>query len=347
MHITEFSYHLPNSLIAQQPLEDRSSGRLMIANRSSGTVEHAKFSELPGMLQRGDCLVVNRSRVLPARLYVRRATGGRVEVFFLEKCKGGVFSALINPAGKLKPGEILTGEQEEYSVKFLKRTGDREGEFELESPGCIEEVLDRNGHVPLPPYINRQDENLDRERYQTIFAREPGSVAAPTAGLHFDEQTLEAARARGANMLSVILHVGPGTFLPLENEIVKYNRLHSEFFKISADTIEAVRLTRENKNRVIAVGTTSARVLEACGQMNLFDKSRPGGGFQGRTDLFIYPGYEFKVVDALVTNFHLPESSLLLLVCAFLGKEKTLNCYKEAVAKKYRFYSYGDAMFIR
>ncbi len=333
-------------MIAQRPLPDRSQSRLMVVRRSGDGLEHSRFACLPEHLSAGDVLVVNRSRVVPARLFVRRRTGGRVEVLFLRKLAGRTFRALVNPAGKLKIGEELTGENGSFVLEVTEKPSSREVDLVPAGNASIEELMDEFGHVPLPPYIRRLDEEKDRERYQTVFADEPGSVAAPTAGLHFDAPLLEAIRDRGVKIVSVVLHVGPGTFLPLAEEEVEKNVLHRERFGIGAEALEAIRRAKGEGGKVVAVGTTTTRVLEACSAMGVF--SRPGAAraFEGETDLFIYPGYRFDVVDALVTNFHLPRSSLLLLVCAFLGRERALACYEEAVKEEYRFYSYGDAMLI-
>jgi S-adenosylmethionine:tRNA ribosyltransferase-isomerase len=291
-------------------------------------------------------LVLNRSRVMPARLFVQRPSGGQAELFVVHIDSDTRFRAIGSPLRKLKPSDIVTGENEDFECRIVERVSDREVLVDVESGGDVRSILERSGHVPLPPYIQRCDEPEDRERYQTVFADEIGSVAAPTAGLHFDDELLEEIERRGVRVEYVTLHVGLGTFLPLDHNIVEDNALHSEEFAIGGDTIRAVAEARQDGRRVVAVGTTTTRVLESVWRDGLIDRVGPGSTHRGATDLFIYPGYEFKIVDTLLTNFHLPKSSLLLLVSAFLGRERTLGCYEEAVSKSYRFYSYGDAMFI-
>jgi S-adenosylmethionine:tRNA ribosyltransferase-isomerase len=370
MRLDAFDYHLPKSLIAQTPLEDRASSRLMVVNRATGRFEHATFRDLPSFLTPGDLLVVNRSRVVPARLFVRRSSGGRVELLVTRVLDDQHFVALANPMRRTRAGEMLSGENGAYSCSVVARESDREVLVEITSSQNVYDVLDTYGHVPLPPYILRPDAENDRDRYQTVFAEEKGSVAAPTAGLHFTEDLLSRVRSRGIDVCSVVLHVGLGTFLPLDDEVVENNKLHTESFSVSGATLDAVARTRASGRRVAAVGTTATRVLETVSRRGLLDGANAGvvdapeprrnGGrsraegpgapredIAGETDIFIYPGCEFGCVDKLITNFHLPQSSLLLLVCAFLGTEKTLACYEAAVRDKYRFYSYGDAMFIR
>lgn len=347
MRLDVFAYHLPKSLIAQTPLTDRAASRLMVVDRATGTAEHATFRDLASYLTPGDVLVVNRSRVIPARLFVRRSSAGRIEFLVTRVLDDKRFVALANPMRRARTGETLLGESGAFACRVIARENDREVRVEITSPHAVREVLDAHGHVPLPPYIGRPDDTVDRERYQTVFADEKGSVAAPTAGLHFTEDLLSRVRSRGVDVCSLVLHVGLGTFLPLEHDVVEDNKLHSEAFSIGSGTLKTVAAAKATGRRVAAVGTTVSRVLEtACRRGFLHDADAPAG-WSGETDLFIYPGYEFKCVDKLVTNFHLPRSSLLLLVCAFLGTEKTLACYEAAVREKYRFYSYGDAMLIR
>jgi S-adenosylmethionine:tRNA ribosyltransferase-isomerase len=345
MRLDAFDYHLPESLIAQKPLDERPASRLMIVERAGGRRTHGAFRDLPSLLEDGDVLVLNRSRVLPARLFVRRASGGRVELFVVKIEGDGRFRAIGTPLRRLRPGDEVSGE--DFSCRIVGRIGEREVRVEVRSGGTIRDILERHGHVPLPPYIQREDVPSDRERYQTVFADEDGSVAAPTAGLHFDERLLADIARCGVRIEYLVLHVGLGTFLPLEHDAVEDNVLHSEEFTIDSDTIEAIRQAKTGGRRVVAVGTTVTRVLEAVWKDGLHERIAAGTSHTGATGLFIYPGFRFRVVDALVTNFHLPRSSLLLLVSAFLGRETTLSCYEEAVREKYRFYSYGDAMFIR
>lgn len=347
MRLSDFSYDLPEYLIAQEPLQERSGSRLMVIERSSGKWAHSIFTRLPQYLEAGDLLVINRSRVIPARLFAKRATGGMVEVFYLQPVDDKTFNALVRPAAKIKIGETLACPNGNFSLQITKKKSTRVMELQVTSGRRIEEVLQNFGHMPLPPYITRTDTTADRSRYQTVYARESGSVAAPTAGLHFSEAIMEELTAGGVEVRSVVLHVGLGTFLPLDDPKVEKNKLHFEQFTVDADTLAAIRSAKAAGRRVVAVGTTVTRVLESAARLGLLESPPENGEFSGETDLFIYPGFEFRVVDKLLTNFHLPESSLLLLVSAFLSREKTLDCYREAVKQAYRFFSYGDAMLIR
>jgi S-adenosylmethionine:tRNA ribosyltransferase-isomerase len=347
MQLDDFSYELPPSFIAQKPLEKRDASRLMVIDRHSGDSIHAVFHDLPSYLSARDIVVVNRSRVMPARLFAYRETGGAVEVFVTRVETDRVFRALIGSSKRPKKGETLRAKDGSFSLKIEETLDAREMRLSVASSRAIGDILEEKGHVPLPPYIRRADEVEDRIRYQTVYADEAGSVAAPTAGLHFDPLLLERLRASGVEILSVVLHVGLGTFLPLDSEVVEDNSLHSERFSIEREVLQKIRDGKKEGKRIIAVGTTVTRVLESIHAQGLFDRTQPGRSVEGETELFIYPGFDFHVVDGLITNFHLPKSSLLLLVCAFLGREKTLACYNEAVSCKYRFYSYGDAMFIR
>jgi S-adenosylmethionine:tRNA ribosyltransferase-isomerase len=347
MRLDTFDYRLPKSLIAQAPLEDRASSRLMVVDRKTGRFEHALFRDLPFYMTARDLLVVNRSKVIRARLFVRRPSGGRVELLVTRVVGDKRFTALANPMRRTKPLETLRGEDGAFGCRVLGREGEREVLVEITSDDTVDEVLGRYGHVPLPPYIARPDRESDRDSYQTVFAEEMGSVAAPTAGLHFTRDLLAAIRSKGIEVRSVLLHVGLGTFLPLEDEIVEKNKLHREIFSIAGSALAAIARARASGTPVVAVGTTVTRVLETVARAVLVEDDGSRRDCGGETDLFIYPGYEFECVDGLVTNFHLPKSSLLLLVCAFLGTEKTLACYEAAVREKYRFYSYGDAMLIR
>jgi len=344
MHLDEFSFDLPASLIAQEPCPDRAGSRLLVAARAGDApAVHATFRQLPGFLRAGDLLVVNRTRVVPARLAARRADGVEFEVFYLRTLDERRFSAWARPMKKLLAGDVLdTGGG--ACVRFVGRSGEREAVFEVAADDAVETLLDRRGHVPLPPYIHRADRSEDRERYQTVFARERGSVAAPTAGLHFDPPLLAALGAHGVEVVSLWLHVGPGTFQPLDHDEVEANRLHAEPFAVDAATIAAVARARAEKRRVVAVGTTVTRALETAAARGWLDG--PPIDRAGETDLFIYPGRAFRAVDALVTNFHLPRSSLFILVCAFMGTARAQRHYAEAVARGYRFFSYGDAMLI-
>lgn len=345
MRLDAFDYDLPESLIAQKPLEERTASRLMIVDRASGAIAHGAFGDLPSRLDDGDVLVLNRSRVIPARLFAQRATGGRVELFVVTIESDARFRAIGTPLRRLRPGDEVSGDG--FVCRIVERLGEREVRVEVLSGGTVRDIVDGAGHVPLPPYIQRGDDPSDRARYQTVFADEDGSVAAPTAGLHFDHGLLEDIAGRGVRVEYVVLHVGLGTFLPLEHDTVEDNVLHNEEFTVGGDTIRTILEAKSRGRRIVAVGTTTTRVLETVWRERLHERSAPGSQHRGATGLFIYPGFPFQVVDGLVTNFHLPRSSLLLLVSAFLGREATLACYEEAVREQYRFYSYGDAMFIR
>ena len=338
MKKSDFFYELPEELIAQTPIEQRDGSRLMTLDKKTGAVSHRRFYELPELLRAGDCLVLNDSRVLPARLFGRLKTGGAIELVLLRDRGGGVWECLARPGRKLRPGvSVYFGEGElECEVLEIIGGGNRLVRFDYE--GIFLETLERLGKMPLPPYIH--EELRDSERYQTVYSRETGSAAAPTAGLHFTNELLETLRSQGITTAFVTLHVGLGTFRPVKAENIEEHEMHSEFAVIPPDTVRLVNETKKRGGRVIAVGTTSCRTLE----------SASAGGelheFSGFTDIFIYPGYEFKCVDVLITNFHLPESTLIMLVSALAGRENVLHAYGEAVAEKYRFFSFGDAMFI-
>jgi S-adenosylmethionine:tRNA ribosyltransferase-isomerase len=344
VRVDEFSYELPPALIAQAPAAERTASRLLVVSRrGDAPAGHAAFKDLPEFLRAGDVLVLNRTRVVPARLLARRDDGLEIEVFFVRKLGGARFGAWARPLRKLREGDLLRVAG--ASIRYRGRENERDACFEIEQGAeLVEDLLEAVGHVPLPPYIHRADEPTDRERYQTVFARERGSVAAPTAGLHFDDALLATLATRGVDVRTLVLHVGPGTFQPLERDIVEENRLASEAFEIDAETLRAVAAAKREGRRVVAVGTTTTRVLETAARCGWLEP--PFEDRRAETDLFVYPGFDFRAVDALVTNFHLPKSSLLMLVCAFLGTERTLAHYNEAVANGYRFYSYGDAMLI-
>ncbi len=331
MLVSEFDYDLPEGLIAQEPLADRAGSRMLVLDRARGTFEDRMFREFPQFLRPGDCMVLNDSRVFPSRLYGRRehGSGGRVEVFLTKPASTDrlTWEALVRPGRKMRTGEHVII-SDDLSIEILGRGEFGERLVRLRPNGDVFEVLDRVGHTPLPPYIRRSDTVADRDRYQTVFARERGSVAAPTAGLHFTPEVLDACRAAGAEIAHVTLHVGLGTFQPLHDEVVERAHLHTETFAVPEETVKAMEAAR----RVIAIGTTSVRAIE----------SQPGS----ETDIFIYPGFQFRRTGALLTNFHLPKSSLLMLVCALAGRELTLAAYRHAVAQRYRFFSYGDCMLI-
>jgi len=336
MDPTDFNFELPPELIAQQPLPERTASRLLEL-RPDGVLNDRQFAELPELLRSGDLLVVNDTRVLPARLYGAKASGGRIEMLLERLLSSDEALVQLRSSHAPKPGSTLSFDGE-VSATVLRRQDEF---FVLRFARPVVEVLDQTGHVPLPPYIRRTDESADRERYQTVYARERGSVAAPTAGLHFSEVLLSALAAQGVAFGRLTLHVGAGTFAPLRPHHLKTGRLHAERLQVSAELCTAVASCRERGGRVVAVGTTAVRGLETAAASGILR------AFDGETSLFIRPGYRFQVVDALVTNFHLPESSLLMLVAAFGGRERVMAAYLEAVARRYRFFSYGDAMFLR
>jgi S-adenosylmethionine:tRNA ribosyltransferase-isomerase len=344
VNVADFDYDLPEDRIAQEPAEHRDASRLLVLDRDTGSMTHRVFREIGEELTPGDLLVVNDTKVLAARLAASKPTGGRVEVLLVEPCGPTVWRALVSGSRSLRPGLSLAV-SDGLDVQLLEREGDL-WRIALHAPsGDPVEAALAAGTLPLPPYIHRVDVDarapLDRERYQTVYARSPGAVAAPTAGLHFTPELLDALTARGIGVAALTLHVGPGTFLPVRTEVVESHTLHEEVYDLPHVTVEAVERTRAAKHRIVAVGTTVARTLEAAAAGGAL---RPGAG---RTSLFIYPGYRFRVVDALVTNFHLPRSTLLMLVCALAGRERTLSAYRVAVREGYRFYSYGDAMLVR
>ncbi|MBI5885351.1 MAG: tRNA preQ1(34) S-adenosylmethionine ribosyltransferase-isomerase QueA [Deltaproteobacteria bacterium] len=338
LDIKAFDFDLPETLIAQHPLDDRAGSRLMALERATGSLRHLTFTGITGLLKQGDVLVLNDTKVVPARLFVTRATGGKVELLLVREERKGLWECMIRNSRGLKPGSLLffTG----HGRACIKEKG--EGlwtcAFEDVDPW---ELMERAGRVPLPPYIKREPSEEDRARYQTVFAGPKGAVAAPTAGLHFTEALLDEIRGMGVEVLSLTLHTGPGTFLPVRVDDIAIHKMHREYYSIPRPVFDAVRAARAGGRRVIAVGTTATRALEAAAATGLDNPV-----LAGSTDIFIYPGYDFRVIDGLLTNFHLPRSTLLMLVCAFAGRERVLAAYKEAVERQYRFFSYGDAMFI-
>ena len=339
MKTHDFWYDLPEELIAQTPLERRDGSRLMVLNRETGEIQHKHFYDVIDYLNPGDCLVMNDSRVLPARLMGHRPTGGVVEVLLLRDMGNKSWEGLCKPGRKMQVGnEVIFGDGELTAVvREVQEDGNRVVEFRYE--GIFLEVLERLGKMPLPPYI--KEELQDQERYQTVYSREVGSAAAPTAGLHFTKELLEKIREKGVNEAFVTLHVGLGTFRPVKAEEVTEHHMHSELCMMNAETAKILNETKRNGGRVICVGTTSCRTLESL--------VNDDGTFEAKsrwTDIFIYPGYTFKAMDGLITNFHLPESTLVMLVSAFAGREHVLNAYEEAVKQRYRFFSFGDAMCI-
>ena len=342
MKTSDFYYDLPQELIAQDPLEDRSSSRLMHLSLKDGSIEHRHFTDVLDYMEEGDCLVINDTKVIPARLYGHKEeTGALIEILLLKRRENDIWECLVKPGKKARPGAkitfgngILKGE-----IIDVVDEGNRLIQFHYE--GIFEEILDQLGEMPLPPYITHKLK--DKNRYQTVYAKNEGSAAAPTAGLHFDEPLLEKLRAKGVEMAFVTLHVGAGTFQPVRVDTIEDHIMHSEYAEVPQDVVDAVLAAKARGNRVIAVGTTSVRSLESAAQAAKNDLIEP---LFDDTQIFIYPGFQYKVVDALVTNFHLPESTLIMLVSAFAGYQHTMNAYKAAVEEKYRFFSYGDAMFI-
>ena len=342
MDLHDFDYDLPEELIAQDPLSDRSSSRLMVLNKNTGKLEHKIFRDIIDYLNPGDCLVLNDTKVIPARLYGEKVgTGAGIEVLLLKRKEDlkDTWEVLVKPGKKAKVGaRISFGDGKLVAeVKDIVDDGNRIIQFEYD--GIFEEILDELGQMPLPPYITHKLE--DKDRYQTVYATHKGSAAAPTAGLHFTKELLEAIKQKGVKIAKVTLHVGLGTFRPVKVENIQEHHMHSEFYMVSEEAANTINETRKNGGRIICVGTTSTRTLES-----VADEDGNVPAKTGWTDIFIYPGYKFKTVDCLITNFHLPESTLVMLVSALAGRENILNAYKEAVKEKYRFFSFGDAMFI-
>ncbi|MDD3184913.1 MAG: tRNA preQ1(34) S-adenosylmethionine ribosyltransferase-isomerase QueA [Anaerostipes sp.] len=340
MKVSDFTFDLPEELIAQDPLEDRSSSRLMVLDKKTGEIDHHIFREITSYLKEGDCLVLNNTKVIPARLIgAKEDTGGKVEVLLLKRKQDNTWETLVKPGRKAKVGArisfgdgMLVGE-----VTDIVEEGNRLVRFEYE--GIFEEVLDQLGQMPLPPYITHQLK--DKNRYQTVYAKYDGSAAAPTAGLHFTKELLQKIKDMGVKIAFVTLHVGLGTFRPVKVDDVLNHHMHSEFYSVEEEDAKLINDTKEQGGRIISVGTTSTRTLES-----VADETGHIEAKSGWTEIFIYPGYKFKVIDGLITNFHLPESTLLMLVSALAGKEHIIHAYEEAVKERYRFFSFGDAMFI-
>ncbi|MDM0700321.1 tRNA preQ1(34) S-adenosylmethionine ribosyltransferase-isomerase QueA [Clostridium perfringens] len=341
MKVSDFYFELPEELIAQYPLEKRDSSRLMVLDKKTGEIEHRKFHDILEYLNEGDTLVLNNTRVLPARLIgEKEETGGKIEFLLLKRIEGDKWECLAKPGRKAKVGTVFTfGEGKlKAIVREIGEEGNRIIEFKYD--GIFEQVLDELGQMPLPPYIHEKLE--DKERYQTVYSKEKGSAAAPTAGLHFTEELLKEIKDKGVNIAYLTLHVGLGTFRPVKVDDVNNHVMHSEYYHLDKENAELINKTKEAGKRVIAVGTTSSRTLETIGNEN--GRVREQSGW---TDIFIYPGYKFKIVDNLITNFHLPESTLIMLVSALAGQDNIMNAYNTAVKEKYRFFSFGDSMFIK
>lgn len=335
----DFYFDLPDRLIAQTPLEQRDHSKLLVLDKNKGTLSHRQFFELPDFLRSGDCLVLNDTRVLPARLLGHKTSGAAVEFLLLKSVGFNTWQTLVRPGNKCKPGsEFIFGDGRlKATVESVAEEGTRIVKFDCKEP--FEQVLDELGHMPLPPYIT--EILTDKERYQTVYSRATGSAAAPTAGLHFTEELMTTLRNKGVDIQTLTLHVGLGTFRPVKAERITDHVMHSEFYSVDPETAAAINACKDRGGRVISVGTTSTRTLETLGDDN--GHIRSGSGW---TDIFIYPGYSYKVVDGLITNFHLPESTLIMLVCALGGQERVMEAYREAVEKEYRFFSFGDSMLV-
>ena len=348
MKISDFDYYLPEELIAQKPADRRDSSRLLVVHRDTGKIEHRHFYDIIDYLEPGDCMVLNNSKVLPARLYgTKEKTGAKVEFLLIKRIEGDTWETMVRPGRKLKPGDSVIFSEKpllKAAIKDFGADGTRIVEFEYD--GIFMERLEEIGSMPLPPYIERSSDDDDRERYQTVYCREEGSVAAPTAGLHFTKELLKKAEQKGVELAYVTLHVGIGTFRPVKVEKIEEHHMHFEEYFIDEETARTINDTIKTGGRIVSVGTTSARTVESAA---VYDKEsgkylvRAG---HGSTGIFIYPGYEFKIIDSLITNFHLPKSTLLMLISALYNREDILRVYRIAVEERYRFFSYGDAMFI-
>ena len=340
MKLEDFDYNLPENLIAQTPLKDRDSSRLLVLNKDTGEIEHKHFKDIINYLNEGDTIVVNDTKVLPARLIgEKEETNAVIEILLLKNIKGNIWECLTKPAKRVKEGTIISFGDGLLKAKCTGCYDEGIRHIELIYDGILYEILDKLGTMPLPPYIHEKLE--DQNRYQTVYAKEVGSAAAPTAGLHFTNELLEKIKEKGINVVPVTLHVGLGTFRPVSVDNITEHKMHSEYYCLEQDTVEVLNKTKENGNKIVVVGTTSVRVLETV--MNKYGELKPCSGW---TDIFIYPGYEFKIVNHLITNFHLPKSTLIMLISALAGREKVLNAYNQAVREQYRFFSFGDSMFI-
>jgi S-adenosylmethionine:tRNA ribosyltransferase-isomerase len=340
MKTSDFYYDLPEELIAQEPLKKRDESRLMVLDKNNGEIKHKHFYDIVDMIKPGDALILNDTRVLPARLYgVKEGTGGAIEFLLLNKHSLDTWEVILKPGRRAKPGARFVFGEGKLKAEILDVINDGNRLVKFEYDGVFENILDELGEMPLPPYITKKLE--DKDRYQTVFAKHNGSAAAPTAGLHFTPELLDAVKAKGVNIGYVTLHVGLGTFRPVKADEIADHKMHSEFYVLPEETAQLINETKARGGRIISVGTTATRTLETAGLGGM-----PLKASSGWTDIFIYPGKKFNVIDALITNFHLPESTLIMLVSALAGKENVLNAYNEAVREKYRFFSFGDAMFI-
>lgn len=340
MNKQDFYYELPEELIAQEPLKDRTSSKLLVLNKNTGGIEHKHFKDIVNYLNKGDCLVINDTKVIPARLLgIKKDTQAHVEILLLNRKDKNIWEAIVRPGKKLKPNTSVVFGNGELECTILDIVNDGNRLVEFKYSGIFEEILDRLGEMPLPPYIKQKLK--DKDRYQTVYAKNEGSAAAPTAGLHFNKELLNQIEQIGISVAHITLHVGLGTFRPVKVDNINEHKMHSEFYIVDKIQADLINEAKQKGNNIISVGTTSTRTLEACADENGYIKAQ-----SGFTNIFIYPGYKFKVVDKLITNFHLPESTLIMLVSAMAGTENTLNAYKAAVNQKYRFFSFGDAMFI-
>lgn len=340
MKVSDFNYYLPEELIAQTPIQKRDESRLMVLDKTNKTIEHKVFKDILDYLKPGDCLVRNNTKVIPARLYgIKEDTGVNVEFLLLKRIEGDIWEVMVHPGRRLKKGTVVTFGNGLLKAEILEQMDNGNRKVEFKYNGIFNEILDQIGLMPLPPYI--KERLKDKDRYQTVYAKYEGSAAAPTAGLHFTDELLKKIKAKGVEIANVTLHVGIGTFRPVKVENIEEHDMHSEHYYIKQEDADKINNARKNGGRIISVGTTSCRVLESVADENGFVKE-----VEGDTSIFIYPGYKFKCIDCLITNFHLPESTLIMLVSTLAGKEFVMSAYEEAVKEKYRFFSFGDAMFI-
>jgi len=343
MHISLFDYSLPDKLIAQYPASQRDKSSLMIINKETGDITHGSFSNIVDYLSKDDLLVINNTKVIPARLIgIKEATGARIEILLVRDLGNNIWNALARPSKRLKTGTIINCD-DKLSAEIMRKNEDGIVTLKFNFSGNFMEIISKIGQVPLPPYIKRSSiKSYDTERYQTVYAKEAGSIAAPTAGLHFTKKLLDEIKEKGIQIAEVTLHVSLGTFKPVTETEIEKHRMQSEYYEITKETFPTIKMAIHEQKRIIAVGTTAMRVLESVD----FNADNPKKNLSAWTDIFIYPGYKFKVVDAIITNFHLPKSTLLILVYAFAGRKLITNAYQKAIKKEYRFYSYGDVMFI-
>ena len=341
MNVADFDYELPEELIAQKPCDRRDGSRLLVVDRKTGTIKHEHFYDIEKYLRPDDCLVLNDSKVIPARLFgTKDITGAKIEFLLTKRIDGDIWETMVRPGKRLKPGDKVIFE-DDFTAEILENGEDGTRIVRFDYEGIFMQRLEQIGAMPLPPYIERAAQTEDKERYQTVYAHEEGSVAAPTAGLHFTNELLEKIRAKGTRLAYITLHVGIGTFRPVKADRVEDHKMHFEEYEISRQAADTINDTKKAGGRIISVGTTSTRTCESAADENGFVKAGSGS-----TDIFIYPGYEFKVIDSLITNFHLPKSTLMMLISALYDREKILKIYEEAVRERYRFFSYGDAMLI-